>query len=87
MSDWTSDFSEKLKPAHLLFFFSFVKLDHCEMSLHVGEVAGDNELLKYDESEYLLMAGIVSAGLDTLFSKLKEVRADRQKITVHILFN
>ncbi|GLU00264.1 hypothetical protein SLE2022_176440 [Rubroshorea leprosula] len=49
------------------------------MSLHVGEVAGENELLKYDESEYLLVVGISAAGFDTLFSKLKEIKAENNR--------
>ncbi|GKV48410.1 hypothetical protein SLEP1_g55229 [Rubroshorea leprosula] len=80
MSDRPFDFSEKLKIAHSLCFFFLVKPDYCEMSLHVDEVARENELLKYDESEYLLMAEISPVGFDTLFSKLKEVKAEeRQK--------
>ncbi|GLT62298.1 hypothetical protein SLA2020_349460, partial [Shorea laevis] len=49
------------------------------MSLHVGEVVGENELLKYDESKYLLMVGISPTGFDTLFSKLKEIRAENNR--------
>ncbi|GLU14763.1 hypothetical protein SLE2022_313140 [Rubroshorea leprosula] len=48
--------------------------DYCEMQLEVRKVAGENALLKLDESEYQTSAGISPAGFATLFLKLKDVR-------------